>query len=88
MPIAAGDAHAHETDAERDLRAVHHLSEDIEALLIGAEPVDAVGLAFGADGVAGLVGPFAIAHAAVRVLVNERPNGPALGVFLLGRFVV
>ena len=78
-----GDAHRDEADAERDLRAVDHLGEDVEALLIGAEPVVAAGLAVGARRVAGLAGPFAVAHAAVRILIDERPDGPTLGILLL-----
>ncbi len=33
-------------------------------------------------GIAGLAGPLVVAHAAIRILIDERPDGPALGILL------
>ena len=78
-----GDSHRHEAHTQRNLRAVDHLGEHVVALLIGTEPVLPARSPLGARGIPGAITPFPVADPTVRVLVDQRPDGPALGVLLL-----
>ena len=54
--------------------------------MIGTEKVETAGAALGARGVSRAAGPFVVAHPAVGVLIDERPDGPAVGIFFLQVF--
>ena len=77
----AGQPHRHKSHCQRHRRAVHHLGQHINPVLIRAKEIQPIGMPFVFRRICRPARPLVVADGTVGILKDQRPDRPALGIF-------